>query len=858
MEKSFAASLIVIFLMFFFFSESHGQNDSLDYKNQCLNIEERVNDLVERMTLDEKVAQMLDIAPAIERLGIPEYNWWNECLHGVARTGAATSFPQAIGLAATWNPDLIQEMADAISTEARSKYNQRVKQGFRERYQGLTMWSPNVNIFRDPRWGRGQETYGEDPYLTARLGVAFIKGLQGDDPNYLKVIATPKHFAVHSGPEPNRHYFDAYTSPKDLWETYLPAFEASIKEGGAWSIMSAYNRYLGESSTASPLLLHDILRKKWGFKGYVVSDCGAVQDIYEYHKIVQTPEEAAAIAVKAGCDLNCGTVYMHLTESVKQGLVSEEVIDQAVKRLFTARFKLGLFETPENDPFTDIDALQNESIEHQNLALKVARESMVLLKNEGQTLPLSPSIKKIAVIGPHANDHQFMMGNYFGTPSHRTSILEGIQKSVSKHTKVYYHKACELTSEERLMDGVPSMVFDKDGIKAEYFANVNFDGEPIAIRYHKLIDFDWGGAAPIDHMQKKNWSVRYTAALCPKENGHYYFKSHVLGGDAKVYLDGKVVYDGDKLNGGIKLAKNNTYALKMEYSCTNEWLSACQLRWNTPLMRDKELMFKQIKSADAIVYVGGISSRLEGEEMPVAVDGFKGGDRTHLKLPKVQFELLKKLKTLERPIIFISTSGSAMAYNWEQNKLDAIVQAWYPGQAGGQAVADVIFGEYNPGGKLPITFYKSVDDLPPFEDYHMEGRTYRYFREEPLYPFGYGLSYSTLKYSAPICSNHNFDDSKLLDVSISVTNKGAMPANEVVQLYIKDKQASVSVPIKSLKRFQRISLAIGETKKINFQLHKKDFALIDRHGNTKFESGKFDIIIGGSSICDNKTTISVL
>lgn len=862
MNKTLAQNLTITFLILFSIVQVKGQNDSLAYTNTCLSIEERVNDLVSRMTLEEKVAQMLDVAPAIPRLGIPEYNWWNECLHGVARAGAATSFPQAIGLAATWNPELIQEMADAISTEARAKYNQSTMQGFRDRYQGLTMWSPNINIFRDPRWGRGQETYGEDPYLTARMGVAFIKGLQGDDADYLKVIATPKHFAVHSGPEPERHSFDAYTNPKDLWETYLPAFEASIKEANAGSVMSAYNRYLGESATASPFLLTDILRKKWGFKGYVVSDCGAVQDIYEYHKIVATPEEAAAMAVKAGCDLNCGNVYAYLAESVKKGLILEEEINKAVKRLFTARFKLGLFESPENSPFSHIDASQNESEQHQKLALEVARESMVLLKNEEQTLPLSPSIKKIAVIGPHANDHQFMMGNYFGTPSHRTSILEGIQNSVSKQTEVYYHKACELALKESLMDGVPTTVFGKEGIKVEYFTNIKFEGEPIASRKHRRIDFDWGGAAPVENMEKKNWSVRYTATLCPKENGLYYFKSKVLGGSSKVFLNDKLVYQtqasgSDQQMEAIQLVKNKTYALKLEYSCVNEWLSACQLQWNTPLMRDRHLMFENIKSSDAIVYVGGISPRLEGEEMPVAVDGFRGGDRTHLKLPKVQLELLKQLNALGKPIIFVSTSGSAMAYNWEHNNLDAILQAWYPGQAGGQAVADVIFGKYNPGGKLPITFYKSVNDLPPFDDYHMEGRTYRYFRKEALYPFGHGLSYSELKYSTPICLNHNFNDEKLLDISIKVTNKGTLPANEVVQLYINDKQASVAVPMKSLKRFQRISLAIGETKKIQFHLQKKDFALIDMEGNTKFESGEFEIIIGGSSMCDNKTTIIV-
>ncbi len=830
---------------------------TLPYQDPCLDIEERVNDLVGRMTLEEKTGQMLDVAPAIDRLGIPAYNWWNECLHGVARAGAATSFPQAIGLAATWNPGLIQEMADAISTEARAKYNQRVKQGSRERYEGLTMWSPNINIFRDPRWGRGQETYGEDPYLTARMGVAFIKGLQGDDVNYLKVVATPKHFAVHSGPEPERHYFDAYTHPKDLWETYLPAFEASIKEAGAWSLMSAYNRYLGESATASPFLLDTVLRNKWGFKGYVVSDCGAVSDIYQFHKIVPTPEEAAALAVKAGCDLNCGNIYTYLPQAVEQELITEEEIDIAVKRLFTARFKLGLFELPENTPFMSIDASQNESPEHRELALKVARESMVLLKNDKHTLPLSPTINKIAVLGPHANDRQFMMGNYFGTPSYRTSILEGIQQNVSKKTEVYYHKGCGLTPESRLWDRIPRSAFSKKGIKAEYFATIDFKGQVIETRYYKDIDFDWGGAAPADGMPEKDWSVRYTATFIPVKSGQYYFKGHTQGGIAKVYLDNQLVQD-EKLEAGITLEKNRKYDLKVEYACNNQWISACELRWNTPVMRNYDVMFENIKDAEAIIFVGGISPRLEGEEMPVHVDGFKGGDRTHLKLPRVQFELLQKLKAMGKPLIFVSTSGSAMAYNWEHNNVDAIIQAWYPGQAGGQAVADVLFGQYNPGGKLPVTFYKSVNDLPPFDDYHMEGRTYRYFRKEALYPFGHGLSYSDIKYTKPECKNHNFNENEVLSVSLKVSNNSTMAANEVVQLYIKDLEASVAVPIKSLKRFKRISLAAGETKTLTFELYKKDFALVNMEGLSTFEPGVFDIIIGGSSDSNNKTRLTIL
>ncbi|TAJ11082.1 glucan 1,4-alpha-glucosidase [Marinilabiliaceae bacterium JC017] len=839
------------------------QETQFPFQDACLPLEQRVDDLISRMTLDEKVSQMQDVAPSIDRLGIPAYNWWNESLHGVARAGAATSFPQAIGLAATWNPELIQEMADVISTEARAKYNNSIKNGQYGRYQGLTMWSPNINIFRDPRWGRGQETYGEDPYLTARMGVAYVKGLQGDDPDYLKVVATPKHYAVHSGPEPDRHRFDAYTNPKDLWETYLPAFEATVKEANAWSVMSAYNRYLGQSATASPLLLTEILRNKWGFKGYVVSDCGAVYDIYKFHNIVPTAEEAAALAVKAGCDLNCGNVYNQLSKAVEQGLITEEEIDVSLKRLLMARFKLGMFDPIDKMPFSEIAYSENEAPAHQKLALEVAHQSMVLLKNDQSTLPLSSSIKKIAVIGPHANDRQFMMGNYFGTPTHRTTILEGIKNSVSKHTKVVYHKGCDLVFDGLLWDGIPDVRYGKKKVKAEYFNNMDLEGAPSVTQTVSYIDFDWGGASPVEPLPKKGWSVRYTASITPAESGAFHFEAHAVGGHSKVYINNRLAYDSqtsnDKLNASeeIVLRKGKKYDLKVEYQCNNEWISSCQVRWNTPAMHNTDQMLRDVSTADAIVFVGGISPRLEGEEMPVEVDGFHGGDRTHLKLPPVQLELLKKLKAAGKPVILVLTSGSAMAINWCNAHLDAIVQAWYPGQAGGQAVADVLFGKYNPGGKLPVTFYSSVDDLPPFNDYHMEGRTYRYFRKKPLYPFGHGLSYTAFSYSKPIVTKTTFQSGERIKVSVTVTNSGRFDGNEVVQLYVKDQEASVPVPLKSLKRFERIKLKKGESQQLTFELDADDFSLVDMAGVKRLEPGAFDIFIDGSSNTNNYTTITI-
>lgn len=843
----------------------YAQEENHPWQDPCQPIEQRVDDLIGRMTLEEKASQMQDVSPAIERLGIPEYNWWNECLHGVARAGSATSFPQAIGLAATWNPDLIREMADVISTEARAKFNTSIQNGQRGRYQGLTMWSPNINIFRDPRWGRGQETYGEDPYLTARIGVAFVNGLQGNDPTYLKVIATPKHYAVHSGPEPVRHRFDAFTHPKDLWETYLPAFEATVKEANAQSVMSAYNRYLGESATASPFLLTEILREKWGFNGYVVSDCGAVYDIYKFHNIVPTAEEAAALAVKAGCDLNCGSVYSHLPEAVAQGLITEADIDTALKRLLTARFKLGLFDPIDQVPFSELNATQLESKANQELALEVAHQSMVLLKNDNNTLPLSTNIRKIAVIGPHANDRQFMMGNYFGTPTYRSTILEGIRQTVSKNTKVYYHKGCDLVFDGRLWDGVPASAFGKKQVKAEYFNNEDFKGTPVTTQTVSYIDFDWGGASPHRLLPKKGWSVRYSATLQPSETGPFYFDAHSVGGNAKVIINQQAVYSyEDDKNAEqeeplmITLQKGKKNNIVVEYSCHNEWISSCQLRWNSPTLRDEKQMMDEVQTSDVIVYVGGISPRLEGEEMPVEVDGFHGGDRTHLKLPKVQLNLLKQLAETGKPIVFVSTSGCAMAYNWCNAHLPAILQAWYPGQAGGQAVADILFGRYNPGGKLPVTFYQSVDDLPPFEDYHMEGRTYRYFRKEPLYPFGHGLSYASITYSQPQTEKKKYQADENIRIKVTVTNNSSFSANEVVQLYIKDQQASIAVPIKSLKRFQRIQLKPGATQALEFELTKDDFSLIDIDGQKRFEAGAFDILIDGTSDTQNKTTITIL
>ncbi|MFL6215875.1 MAG: glycoside hydrolase family 3 C-terminal domain-containing protein [Blastocatellia bacterium] len=678
------------------------------YKNPRLPVDERVTDLISRMTLEEKVAQMIDRAPAIPRLDVPAYNWWNESLHGVARAGIATVFPQAIGLAATWDTDLMWRVADVISTEARAKHHDAVRQGDTGRYKGLTMWSPNINIFRDPRWGRGQETYGEDPYLTARMGVQFVKGLQGSDPRYYKVISTPKHYAVHSGPEPERHRFDAVVDQRDLYDTYLPAFEATVKEGGADSVMCAYNRFRGEACCASDTLLSKILRDDWRFGGYVVSDCGAINDITSGHKLVNTVAEASALAVKRGTDLSCGQEYKSLVEAVKRGLISESAIDVSLRRLFTARFKLGMFDPPEMVAYARIPLTENDTPAHRQLALEAARESIVLLKNEGGALPLKRDLKKIAVIGPTANDPLVLLGNYNGTPSQSVTLLEGIKNKVSPQTEVVYEQGCNLVE-----------------------------------------------AGP-----------------------------------------------GDK---AVTAAKD----------------------------------------ADAIIFIGGITPRLEGEEMKVDVEGFRGGDRTDIALPKAQEELLKALRATGKPVVMVLTSGSALAVNWANENLPAIVQTWYPGEEGGTALADVLFGDANPAGRLPVTFYKSVEQLPPFEDYRMQGRTYRYFTGEPLYPFGYGLSYTRFAYDR-IAVSRRAKTGANLNVRVRVTNAGTMAGDEVVQLYVKDVQASVPVPLRALQGFKRIHLRPGQSQVVSFTLTPRQLSVIDNQFKRVVEPGEFEITVGGA------------
>lgn len=682
------------------------------YQDTSRSFEDRADDLVSRMTLDEKVSQMVHDAPAIERLGIPRYNWWNECLHGVGRAGTATVFPQAIGLAATWNTDLMADVSAAIADEARAKHHDALRQSVRDIYYGLTFWTPNINIFRDPRWGRGQETYGEDPYLTARLAVVFIRGLQGDHPRYLKLVATPKHFAVHSGPEAARHRFNAKVTARDLWETYLPAFEAAIREAGAASIMGAYNRINGEACCASPTLLQNILRERWGFMGFVVSDCGAIDDIYRDHQLVETKEEAAALAVKAGCDLNCGCTYEALSQAVQQGLIDEATLTQAVKRLFLARFRLGMFDPPEQVPHAQIPITINDCDKHREIALRAARESIVLLKNANGLLPLSPDLKTVAVIGPNADDEKVLWGNYNGTPSRTITPLAGIRAAVSAQTYVLYARGCP------------------------------------------VLNPDTGG---------------YAEAIA----------------------------------------------------------AAAQ--------------------ASVVIFVGGLSQAVEGEEGQEegVIEGTSQGDRNDLNLPAVQENLLKAIHALGKPIVLVLVGGSAVAVNWANDNLPGILCAWYPGQDGGTAIADVLFGQYNPAGRLPVTFYKSEADLPPFDDYSMAGRTYRYFQGQPLYPFGFGLSYTTFAYTNLRVSANPISTGDTLVVSADVQNTGARAGDEVVQVYISHSPTSDTAPIRSLRGFRRIHLTPRESKTVSFELTPWAFSQVDDTGRRINQPGARVIHIGG-------------
>ena len=812
------------------------------YLNPDLPPERRAADIVSRMTLEEKVLQMQNAAPAIARLGVPAYDWWNEALHGVARAGLATVFPQAIGLAATWDTGLMHRVADAISTEARAKYNEAIRDNDHSRYRGLTFWSPNINIFRDPRWGRGQETYGEDPYLTGRLAVAFIQGMQGNDPHYFKVIATAKHFAVHSGPESTRHQFDAQPTERDLDDTYLAAFRAAVVEGKADSVMCAYNRLDGVPACANADLLQKRLRGEWGFQGYVVSDCGAVSDIFRGHRYKPTAGEASAVAVKAGTDLTCGTEYRSLAGAVAAGQISEAEIDRSLERLYVARFKLGMFDPPERVPFSKIPYSEVDSPEHRKIALEAARKSIVLLKNRDQTLPLKSSVRKIAVIGPSADDPEALLGNYNGFSANQVTPLEGIERQFAGKAEVRFALGAAYTTQSQAP--VPSDVLTPPsgtghGLLAEYFDSADFQSQPRLQRVEPRAYQPSGIADPAvaAAFPRRGYSVRWTGTLRTPAGGDYVIGPRSAGGRSAmhIFLDDKELAAEPPApasaapapgNAGpgrgrapqlrAQLEAGRAYRLRVEYTAPAGG-GAAQLMWLPPAAPLLAEAVEAVKDADVTVAFVGLNPSLEGEEMPVSVPGFSGGDRTDLNLPEPQEKLIEAAIATGKPVVVVLTSGSALAANFPAEHAAAVLEAWYGGEEIGTAIAETLAGANNPSGRLPVTFYRGVEQLPPFDDYAMKGRTYRYFKGEPLWGFGFGLSYSTFQYSGLRASR----TVKGGLVSVRVKNVSAREGDEVVQLYLGGG-GSADDAVRELRGFQRVHLRPGETRTVEFAIGARD------------------------------------
>lgn len=830
--------------------------------------EQRINDLVSRLTLDEKVRQMIHSAPSIPHLGIPAYDWWSETLHGVARTPySVTVYPQAIALAATWNPQGIKNMGRFSGIEGRAVYYRSLREGRNnQRYSGLTFWTPNINIFRDPRWGRGQETYGEDPFLTKTIGSAIVAGLQGDDPNFLLAAACAKHFAVHSGPEPSRHVDNFYPSKYDLWDTYLPAFKELVTKSKVEGVMCAYNRVDNQPCCGNDLLMTDILKNQWKFNGYVTSDCWGIEDFFRFHKTHKDATSAAADAVLHGTDVECGNNVFHsLKEGVKTGLITEKQIDESVKHLFRTRYRLGMFDSPDLVSYSKIPETALELPEHKALSLQLAQQSMVLLKNSKNTLPLKKSIKKIAVIGPNADNGIAILGNYNGLPSKLTTVLEGIKNKLGSEVEVMYEKAINYTNDTLFVpDNKIVLTYDNQkGVLAEYYNNDSLGGNPVISRREEGINNYWtDGKSPGEVVNKDHFSARYISYFVAEETDTLNFEAQ--GDDFyRVMIDRKVVINAWERNRWgarhikVPVVKGRKYEIKVEFKQIEgnsliRFFAGKYEKTNLAQLNDR------VKDADAIIFVGGISPALEGEEMPVNLPGFNGGDRTSIMLPNVQTELMKSLKNTGKPLVFVMMSGSAVAIPWEEDNVPAILNAWYGGESAGTAVADILFGDYNPSGRLPVTFYKSDSDLPDFLDYSMDNRTYRYFKGQALYPFGYGLSFTAFKYGNLILPK-TLAKGMPLEVEVSVTNSGKLAGEEVVQLYVSHQKINGKAPIRALKGFLRISLKPGETQVVKMQLSVEDLSIISENGEEVQPAGEILISVGGGQPgMKNKTTSKVI
>jgi beta-glucosidase len=804
------------------------------------------------MTLDEKASQLQHDSPAIPRLGIPAYNWWSEGLHGVARAGVATVFPQAIGLAATWDTPLVQRVGEAVGIEFRAKYLDTVgADGSSGLYRGLTVWSPNVNIFRDPRWGRGQETYGEDPWLTARMGVAFIQGLQGPDPSRPRVSAAVKHFAVHSGPEADRHREDVPVSPRDLVDTYLPAFHAAVTEGRAESVMCAYNAVDGVPACANERLLQQYLRDEWRFQGHVVSDCGAVADIHMpgAHGYARTPEQAVALAVHAGTDLICDfggnptALPATTVAAVRQGLLPEAELDRALGRLFDVRLRLGLLAPAGQRPFPGITANDFDTPAHRALNLETARRSLVLLKNDG-LLPLAAPPRRIALIGPNADSVEALVGNYNGTPSRPVTLLAGL-KARYPGARIDFVEGTGWTSPP--LEDVPGSNLCADagcsrtGLRLERFANTGLEGSPVSVAESSPAVFRWGWPDARDRQESARWSGFLRAG----ESGEHLLRLKG-GGGYRIWIDGELVVDlwdsaWPTSSRGLALQAGRIYALRVEARQTG-WSGEQRLQWSRPAAGG-DAALAAAREADLVVFASGLTSELEGEEMTVQAPGFAGGDRTGIELPAVQLQMLDRLAALGRPLVLVNFSGGAMTFGDATRQAAAIVQAWYPGGEGGQALAELLAGDFSPSGRLPVTFYRSVEQLPPFQDYDMRGRTYRWFRGETSFPFGHGLAYARFAYTQARLARSRIAAGHGVRLSVLLKNEGSRQAAEVVQVYAR--RSGAMAPERTLVAFRRVTLRAGESRRLRFDLPASAMSVVQADGRRVVDAGPVSIWVGG-------------
>jgi beta-glucosidase len=830
------------------------------YLNTSLPAEQRAADLVHRMTVEEKVTQLTNESRAVPRLNVPAYDWWSEALHGVASSGT-TEFPEPVGLAATFDVDAIHRMAEAISIEARIKHVQFVRAGHSNVMEGLDFWAPNINIFRDPRWGRGQETYGEDPFLTARMGVAFVTGMQGNDPKYYRVISTPKHYAVHSGPEPTRHTADVIVSKHDELDTYLPAFRATVTEAKAGSVMCAYNSVNGQPACVNQFLLQDQLRGKWNFQGYVVSDCAAIVNIFVDHHFAKTQPEASALAVQRGMDNECLSYtkitddhdYKPYLDAYQQGFLKESEIDTALIRLYTARMKLGMFDPPELVPYAKIDEKELDSPEHRELERVIANESMVLLKNDG-TLPLQKTGIKIAVVGPLADQKRYLLGNYNGRPTHTVSVLEGI-KTEFPGAQIAFVPGTQFLRNDG--DTVPASFLTapdgQPGLTAEFSTGDLYEPKPtvFATRRVNLLDLK-AEDIPQEASGKYPLRIEWNGFLTPTETADYTIGMRLEAGSMRMLLDGKPVAegwaggdDGAQVKAGhVHLEQGKKVSLKVIYSQTAAGPLRAQLIWSKYDPKPSPELAASAKNADVVIAVLGITSELEGEEMPVSEEGFKGGDRTSIDLPKPEQDLLQAVSAAGKPVVLVLANGSALAVNWAKEHVNAILESWYPGEEGGTAIAQTLSGKNNPAGRLPVTFYTGIEQLPPFEDYAMKGRTYRYFDGKPLYPFGYGLSYTTFSYRGLRFPKKAINAGDPLSAEVTVENTGKRQGDEVVQLYLSFPNVP-GAPLRALRGFKRVHLKPGESQNVQFELKDRDLSMVSEAGEPIIAEGKYSVSVGG-------------